>query len=561
MRPTEHPARQLLRELARLATALLGAQVWQVWSPASVSTRLSGLRPRLHRLALPVAVTALCTASLTGTAIVAANSQPSTTVLTLAPVSHTYTADAGMIPNPERGFFQMVDDCELNHWAFSVENLTKWRTEGHTLVQCVFYLQNYKGFPSLGSVTQVGDPLWLIDQRLTNAKAAGVKVIMRFAYTKSMSGQDAPHSIVMTHIDQIAPILTKHKSVVHVVQQGFIGAWGEGYYSLNYNTTSVTEGPDWPRRNAVLGALLAKLPKSMMVQVRTPQMKQEYLLSTGVTTTATLTDPLPEAQAWNGSDRARIGHVNDCFLKDGTDTGTYRSTVPAPGIPDRAYVAAETKYVMMGGETCGVATSDEDKHDPECKAPPEGARALDDLEKFHWSYLNRNKPDVVDGLWVPQGCYKEIVNRLGYRFVLVKSSSSVAVVSGKTYLNVSFTVRNDGWAAPTSLRPVKLVLRERAPLLRAGSASFSVAADPRKWAPGTSTTVNAKVDVTNLPSAAVSAGGGATYDVFVQLPDSNPTLVSPAYAIRFANVGTWTAYGNKLQESYTTPVNPPVICC
>jgi hypothetical protein len=521
------------------------------------------LNSRGHRPALRAAVAALCAAGLTSASIVGAHAQPSPAVVASAAVSHTYTADTAMIPNPERGFFQMVDDCELNAWAFSVENLTKWRTEGYTLVQCVFYLQGYRGTASLGSVAQADSPLALIDQRLRNAKAAGVKLIMRFAYTKSTAGQDAPHTIVMAHIDQIAPLLTQYKSVVHVLQEGFIGTWGEGYYSLNYNTVSVTEGPDWPRRNAVLGALLAKLPQSMMVQVRTPQMKQEYLLAKGVTTADTATNVLPAAQAWNGSDRARIGFVNDCFLKDGTDTGTYREVVPAPGISDRAYMAAETNYVMMGGETCGVATSDvAHQHDPECKPPPVGARALSDLKDFHWSYLNRNKPDVVDGLWVTQGCYGEIVNRLGYRFLLVQSSSSVAVVSGRRYLSVSFTVRNDGWAAPTSLRPVRLLLRERGQLLRAGSVSVPVAADPRKWAPGTSTTVNVKVDVTNLPSAAVYGGGGATYDAFVQLPDSDSALASNlAYAMRFANIGTWTAYGNKLQESYTTPVTPPVFCC
>jgi hypothetical protein len=284
---------------------------------------------------------------------------------------------------------------------------------------------------------------------------------------------------------------------------------------------------------------------------------------------------LTPGQAFDGSDQARIGHLNDCFLKNNHDSDTYRKEhgLPPdqdPNNSDRRYVAADSQYVMVGGETCGITNTDADRNDPDCQAPagapPGGARALSDLAKFHWNYLNRNQIDIVDELWKPQQCYDTVVNSLGYRFELLSSTSSLAFVGPKLHLVVSFTVRNIGWAVPTSVRPVKLVLRERVSTraLSAGSRSVVVTADPRRWEPGVPTTVVAKIDVTNLPSASpVFTGASRTYDAYVQLPDVDPSLNSSAYAIQFANIETWTPpYGNKLKESYTTPSTPPPgICC
>ena len=58
----------------------------------------------------------------------------------------------------------------------------------------------------------------------------------------------------------------------------------------------------------------------------------------------------PRYKAWLYPDgHPRVGHHNDCFLKDDTDAGTY---VDADA--ERGTVAAEAAAVFIGGETCGV---------------------------------------------------------------------------------------------------------------------------------------------------------------------------------------------------------------
>ncbi len=42
---------------------------------------------------------------------------------------------------------------------------------------------------------------------------------------------DAPKDIVFGHIAQLGPILTKNADVINCIQMGFIGTWGENYYT------------------------------------------------------------------------------------------------------------------------------------------------------------------------------------------------------------------------------------------------------------------------------------------------------------------------------------------
>ena len=40
--------------------------------------------------------------------------------------------------------------------------------------------------------------------------------------------------IVLQHLTQLAPILNEHSDVILAVQHGFIGTWGEGYYTDHF---------------------------------------------------------------------------------------------------------------------------------------------------------------------------------------------------------------------------------------------------------------------------------------------------------------------------------------
>ncbi|KAE9546016.1 hypothetical protein FO519_010772, partial [Halicephalobus sp. NKZ332] len=167
---------------------------------------------------------------------------------------------------------------------------------------------------------------------------AGIKCVIRFAYSVSTTvGQrDASKAQIISHIKQLEPLFLKNVDIIVSVQAGFIGTWGEWYYTDYFGMPPSTS--DYANRKEVLDTLLSAVPVSRMVHLRTPLLKQKM---TGTTQAIT------QSQAYDGSDRARLAHHNDCFLASATDEGTYTNiSVEYP------YLHNETKYVAIGGETC-----------------------------------------------------------------------------------------------------------------------------------------------------------------------------------------------------------------
>lgn len=399
--------------------------------------------------------------------------------------------------------------------AFSQTVLQAYRTnDANTLVICVFYLANFKTSP-ISATT-----LSFFQKQMDTVRAAGLKVLVRFAYTESMTGDDASLTQVIAHMDQLAPYLAKNSDVIFVVQEGFIGAWGEGAFSQHFgNGGSLTEKNNEDRK-AVADKLLQVVPAHRMIQTRTPLMK----------TSAFGPAALLPSEAFNGTPKARVGHHNDCFLKGSTDAGTYNNTeVLYP------YLAAETTYTPMGGETCGLSA-------PRTDCPT----ALGEMAMFHWSYLNLNyNVEVLNG-WRNQDCFNTIKQSLGYRFVLQSGSYSTTGKPGGT-MNVSFIVKNNGWAAPFNARSVDLVLRNT---LTGALVRLPLKTDPRLWLAGQSITVAQAV---TLPSTMASGN----YAAFLSLPDASPTLASrPEYAIQFANSNIWEAVSGMNNLHHTISVAP-----
>ncbi|KAE9547359.1 hypothetical protein FO519_009428, partial [Halicephalobus sp. NKZ332] len=177
---------------------------------------------------------------------------------------------------------------------------------------------------------------------------------------------------------------------------------------------------DYANRKKVLNTLLSALPVSRMVHLRTPLWKEKM-----VGTTKAIT----QSQAYNGSNRARLAHHNDCFLASATDEGTYTNTsVEYP------YLHNETKYLAMGGETCALN-------------PPrtDCSKALSELKYFHWSYLNTDyNSDVLKG-FISGGCMDQIKKSLGYRFELVNGTFTQSANIGGSF-PLALTIRNSAYS-------------------------------------------------------------------------------------------------------------------
>ncbi|WIB70742.1 DUF4832 domain-containing protein [Curtobacterium sp. MCBD17_026] len=422
-----------------------------------------------------------------------------------------YTASDAVIPNPSRGF----DHTTETHYRadgsgytpLDAATLRGYRAEGVTQIVRVFYMEAFVQQQRLS-------PAWLrlVQRDYDTARAAGVGVITRFAYVQggaypySAPYGDADLSTVLAHIQQLTPTLRRNADVIPTLQQGFIGLWGEGYYTDHFASDPANPGvlteADKDARRQVLQAELAALPSSRSVQVRTMQMKQDALRMPSGTAGA-----LTPEQAHDGSAASRTGHHNDCFLASPDDFGTFLSD---PLSLDQDYLAAESRYVPVGGETCAVNA-------PRSEYPSASA----EMAKYHYSYLNLDYNKDVLATWGADGM-TDAAKKLGYRFTMTSST----VTTGRTP-SVAVSVRNDGWAAPYNSRPVQLVLTDGH-----RRVTVPVRADASSWQPGRTVTVRASL--AHLPKG--------RWDIALALPAPERSVASnPAFAIQTANTGTWDA--------------------
>lgn len=444
----------------------------------------------------------------------------------------TYLPTAADFANPERGFYRHWETLSSAPSALPLAALVDDRVVHHmTLILRLYYLDTFagQGTPISPSFLQ------LIENDLATLRAAGVKCVLRFAYAQperwppAIPYGDADKTTILAQLQQLEPILRANADVIAVVHAGFIGLWGEWYYTDHFGDAGVVSPQDWTERREVLTALLDLLPPVRKAQVRTPDYKQTLFQTA---------DSVPRAEALEPTYRSRTGFHNDCFLASDDDFGTYVDG------DDRPFLAAETTFFPMGGETCNPN-------------PPrsECTTALAELDTYHWSYLNADyHPDVLAS-WVTGGCMDEVRKRLGYRLALQQGTYDAEVRPGDQF-HVSIGVENDGFAAPFSPRLVQLLLR------KSGSGALygvDLPDDPRLWLPGGTTYV---VDHAICVPSDLPAG---TYELLLALPDLYPALRGrPEYAILFANGGGVqepTTGFNDLQHAITvSPTAVPSPC-
>ncbi|WP_461453454.1 DUF4832 domain-containing protein [Mucilaginibacter sp.] len=471
----------------------------------------------------------------------------------------TYTENTSDIVNPERGFFQYAEIHSSNYIPLSQSLLAGYRnsqsiTGATYTVSCSLIFVEYV-LDSFVTTPISANFLSKFDQDCATARAAGVKLIPRFMYTNTThTGTcpsqsvcppygDATKAVILNHISQLAPHLQANEDVIAVMQLGFIGVYGENYYTDNFGDASANgQGKlldqNWQDRIDVLKAMLAAVPVDRMVQVRIPQLKERYVYGIQANVnSAAMTD----AEAFTETDKARIGFHNDCFLSSTDDAGTYfdygNSSSPAVDAVTalRNYEAYDTKYTAVGGETCT------DAYTPKNECEPTGI-AKSEFAEFHYSFLNAVYDLDLNNNWVSGGCMDSIKQKLGYRFVIKKAKlPAMASVNGK--LSVNININNEGYASPFNPRPVQLLLRNQT----TGKVStMTFTTDIRKWYTGA---INLQQTLT-IPLDAIAG----TYDVLLNMPDNATTLnTNPNYSIQLANNKTWeptTGY-NKLQGSIT----------
>src|SRR3989338_1064954 len=294
-----------------------------------------------------------------------------------------------------------------------------------TVVWIYFHLENYRD-PRDGKGVNVvnyqfkplepigsGKGLDTVNKAFSDARNKGLKLVIRFLYlgyggigsTQDFTNAepDAPLTVALKHIDQLAPLIQQNKDVIMAVQTGFVGYWGE-WHSSKYLSPLAN-------RKAIVDKLLTAVPVDRMLQVRYPKYVQNFYGG-----------PTSASEAFNQSIISRVGIHDDAFLKDDTDDGTFTSNAMGQKISTycdgssnttqcwRDYYAKTSQYTPAGGE----AGTHSNPPSPLANCP----NALTQLNNLHFSFLHNGYAKVVLDTWINQGCMLEIRQRLGYRFVL-----------------------------------------------------------------------------------------------------------------------------------------------
>jgi hypothetical protein len=453
-----------------------------------------------------------------------------------------YTVSTEDFPNPERGFY-LQEDSYASSPTPVTSQLADYRINGRSspgsaytakisLVLRLFYLDAFVASPISSNY------LASIQADFDSIRAQGDKAIVRFAYNKDTTRpfSEPTKAQIMAHIAQLKPLLKKNCDVIAVLQQGLIGAWGEGYYTDNFYTNGQATAQNWLDRADVLSALLAALPSERMVQVRTPQMKQKFVYGPSAPINSA---PLDPAQAFNGSDPSRIGFHNDCYLASATDYGTFASndlngkTTEQDSANLRSYLAQETRFAPMGGETCAVYTPADD-----CASV--GGNADTDMAFSHYSFLNEDYNVNVNDLWPVHGCIENIKRQLGYRLELISGIFRTEARPGQA-IPLTLIFQNVGFASPYNPRGLELILRNTATGTKF-FAELSRGTDARRWLPGSNCVLNARLSLpANLPAG--------NYEYLLNLPDPAPSLyANPAYSIQLANSNAVSSTGEVLDS-------------
>ena len=395
------------------------------------------------------------------------------------------------IRNPERGVYE----GSSNIWDETGAHFYWIAKRGHTIVREELALNKFKN-------TAIPEEyLGKIRKRFDALREAGLKMVWKVSYHQNMTETDASLEIVLKHIKQLEPIYNEYEDVIAAIQAGFIGAWGE-WHSSSHGLHESNSAKD-----KIKEALLNAVPKSRMVQFRNPPEIMRWYPTA-----------LNDAQAFTGSNQSRVGFHNDCFIANITEVGTYSSDANIRET-QKNYMAKISSNVPIGGEICGVdfETVNDTRS---CE------NALATASRFHYSYLDDWHKGTND-LFKAEGCWDELKNRLGYRFVLKSAKIPNKVNAGENFV-AELTIKNNGFASPYNERDVYLVLEN-------GSTKeiIKIDSDPRKWRAGKITTISVNTKL----SKNLKAGN---YQISLWMPDiSNKIKNDPRYAIRTANIGTW----------------------
>ncbi|MCK5457773.1 MAG: DUF4874 domain-containing protein, partial [Melioribacteraceae bacterium] len=217
-------------------------------------------------------------------------------------------------------------------------NARRYESHGMTLLQAYCYLTDFNDKPLSE------EKIVLLQRSLNRCRDAGLKILLRFAYEKTSNRKIGPSiETILSHLDQLAPIIQNNKDVIYVLQAGFVGAWAEWHNSAQY----IEE--DHSSLAAIVAKELQILPQDRMIQLRVMPKYKRWLLEDPILNEPILLD---EKNAFSGVPAARLGFANDGFMANISDGGSWSEPpfYANPGNPEFDRLTLESPYMAVDGE-------------------------------------------------------------------------------------------------------------------------------------------------------------------------------------------------------------------
>ena len=424
--------------------------------------------------------------------------------------------------NPERGYRHEVliaaeeGDAPIyrNKWP-----IPQYKSEGISMVQGYCYLHKYVD-------KKISDEkLAALQADFDRAREEGVKFLLRFAYCNG-EGQPGPTlNRILSHIEQLTPIVRENADVIYCLQIGWIGLWGEFHSDpngLDQDPVAVT---------SVVNATLKMLPDNRSTMMR----RMAYR------------DIAESKSSLVRKNIDRVGFFNDGTLANFTDAGTFlgagnQRVVTDDEDPEFAKVTEQSARIPVDGECFWGGWCDNVRMNP--------VSALERFVKHHYTTFNFthvhepfDTPGALDawketnftarmlklyGLPCDENyflhnpspnAYDYIRDHLGYRLEVIQSTGALThgAYTGKV------VIRNVGTSRPINPREVFLVLYND----EGAAYEFATGTDAHSFEPWQEVTVELNGE---LPSDAEGIFHAALW-----LPDEEESIrFRTEYAITIA---------------------------
>ena len=257
---------------------------------------------------------------------------------------------------------------------------------------------------------------------------------------------------MLGHIDQLAPIINKHKAQISFLEAGFIGAWGE-WHSDQYGSKKKPK----PFRQDIVKHMLKVFDQDIHIALRYPADHKR----------------LKGVEGYH-----RLGLHHDCpQYKSDTypKNNAHQLTLNTPqggevckNDPRGQFGASKDKEKYYG---CKIMTAYFKKHQ------------FDTLNASDWSGSNSR--------FLSQNCLSEIRNKLGYRFVMRSSDFKNGTLT--------LQIENTGWGKSFKSRPISIKI---------GDQIIATSHDAFDWKAGKSYGIEVPIGQTSETKAELLIEGG-----------------------------------------------------